>query len=801
MKKRVMSMLLVLCMVFSMAPTMALAAKKTEVDKRTIEMKVKERKKYDGPAATSFASSNQDVVTIYQDGEIVARQAGTGSVYAYNGGKTVAAWKIVVAGGKPAPRPENTGGWPFVPSPDNKTNGYIHSGWYQIFTHDGGMWHVNEDGMVTPTRRIQYVFYIEHLGNDVYYIYDPTGKYLSFKGDVKQRTQVMMSKTPKKWRVLENFDVQKKYVFSPVENDKFSIFTYGLCSETTDSMVKLNEQVDSTFYKLEYTIQGEGLEHYIPQWYKDFENGLSKPSTTDVTAQKVFGDAPDALKYTTKQEWDVLRQTNLQRAEAGLPMLVTTDAMQKVAGVRSDELITIFSHTRPDGTKPFTVFNTVGIQYQLAAENIAEGQSTPVAVVTDWMNSPGHRANILTEGLRYMGTGMSFGSMSEWVQIFATTANSDCKSISFDRELGYFTLQLHNGATAYAPYCKETPIQPHESVTFNYPGVQTIEGGAGNPAEKPVEKPPEYNPKDDGWYYMRLMGNYINASIDGGEDRYQLNDFEKNMRVFPEVVGDGIITLKTSDDEYFGLDSGRRNGDFACPTEEPYRWAIYKERGDDVFSLRPADSKKMLLNASGEKKADGTLLIIWKYENLDAPAHAEIQFVPVNPPKRNHPFTDVKAGGYYEEAVVWALNNKVTSGTSATTFAPDATCTRGEVVTFLWRAKGSPAPKSASNPFTDVKPSDYFYQPVLWAVENGITSGTSASTFHPTGTCSSGQVVTFLWRASGSPSKTGQGEYYADAVNWGNANGLLSGTATPFAPTNNSPRADIVTYLYRNSKK
>lgn len=165
------------------------------------------------------------------------------------------------------------------------------------------------------------------------------------------------------------------------------------------------------------------------------------------------------------------------------------------------------------------------------------------------------------------------------------------------------------------------------------------------------------------------------------------------------------------------------------------------------------------------------------------------------------PFTDVPAGVYYADAVQWALDNGVTTGTSATTFSPDATCTRGQVVTFLWRAKGEPSPKTASNPFTDVKSSDYFYNAVLWAVEQGITTGTSATTFAPGATCTRAHIVTFLWRCLGQPGKTGQGQWYDDAVNWANGAGLLSGTAQAFTPGADCPRADVVTYLSRALNK
>lgn len=110
------------------------------------------------------------------------------------------------------------------------------------------------------------------------------------------------------------------------------------------------------------------------------------------------------------------------------------------------------------------------------------------------------------------------------------------------------------------------------------------------------------------------------------------------------------------------------------------------------------------------------------------------------------PFVDVFPSDYFYSAVVWAVQNGVTSGTTATTFSPNAFCTRAQTVTFLWRAAGCPVPVTKTNPFTDVKQQDYFYYAVLWAVENGITTGTSATTFSPEESCTRAQIVTFLYR-------------------------------------------------------
>jgi hypothetical protein len=117
------------------------------------------------------------------------------------------------------------------------------------------------------------------------------------------------------------------------------------------------------------------------------------------------------------------------------------------------------------------------------------------------------------------------------------------------------------------------------------------------------------------------------------------------------------------------------------------------------------------------------------------------------PSSDTNPFKDVKKSKFYYKAVLWAAENHITEGTSATAFSPEAGCTRGQVVTFLWRFSGSPAPKTETNPFTDVKKGKFFYNAVLWAAENEVTAGTTPTTFSPEDTCTRGQIVTFLYRA------------------------------------------------------
>ena len=173
------------------------------------------------------------------------------------------------------------------------------------------------------------------------------------------------------------------------------------------------------------------------------------------------------------------------------------------------------------------------------------------------------------------------------------------------------------------------------------------------------------------------------------------------------------------------------------------------------------------------------------------------------------PFTDVADDAYYADAVAWAIANGVTSGTSAATFSPNASCTRAQMVTFLWRAAGSPEPKSTSTSFTDVKSGAYYEKAVAWAVEQSITTGTSATTFSPDANVTRAQAVTFQWRAAGAPKAEGTNAFtdvkadafYAEAVQWAVNAGVTTGTSdTAFSPASDCTRAQIVTFLYRAAK-
>ncbi len=210
--------------------------------------------------------------------------------------------------------------------------------------------------------------------------------------------------------------------------------------------------------------------------------------------------------------------------------------------------------------------------------------------------------------------------------------------------------------------------------------------------------------------------------------------------------------------------------------------------------------------AVSDVKIDGRIIGAvrsYTFENISASHTIEVQF------RVRSSFVDVPSGSYYEDAVDWAVANGITTGMDAAHFSPDGICTRAQAVTFLWRAAGRPAPESRTMPFTDVPADSYYYDAVLWAVENGITKGTSSTTFSPDDTCTRAQIVTFLWRSEQSPAAGSSNPftdvsadaYYADAVLWAVKEAITTGTTrTTFSPDAECTRAQIVTFLWRCKK-
>ena len=232
-----------------------------------------------------------------------------------------------------------------------------------------------------------------------------------------------------------------------------------------------------------------------------------------------------------------------------------------------------------------------------------------------------------------------------------------------------------------------------------------------------------------------------------------------------------------------------------------------REGRDQTFTITP-DKSYAVSNVKIDGKSIGAVKS-YTFENVSRTHTIEVIFMKANGNPQTGVFVDVATGSYYEDAVDWAVENGITQGTDDTHFSPDGICTRAQAVTFLWRAAGSPAPRSRTVPFTDVPAGSYYYDAVLWAVENGITEGTSDTTFSPNMTCTRAQIVAFLWRSEKSPAAgtanpfadVKSTAYYADAVLWAVKEDITRGTTnTTFSPDADCTRSQIVTFLWRCKK-
>ena len=338
-----------------------------------------------------------------------------------------------------------------------------------------------------------------------------------------------------------------------------------------------------------------------------------------------------------------------------------------------------------------------------------------------------------------------------------------------------------------------TPPAPTEFiVTFDGNGGTPSDGSMTTTDQKLTSLPSASRSGSysfDGWYTEKSGGTKITTDT----------VFSANTTVYAHWTYTGSDSSGYS---YYTIKATAGAGGSISPSGS----VSVREGRDQTFTITP-DEGYTVSNVKIDNNSIGAVKS-YTFEKVSRTHTIEVIFVKDNTPQTGV-FVDVAAGSYYEDAVDWAVENGITKGTDDTHFSPDGICTRAQAVTFLWRAAGSPEPETHTMPFTDVSADSYCYDAVLWAVENGITKGTSDTTFSPNMTCSRAQIVAFLWRSEKSPAAgtanpfadVKSTAYYADAVLWAVKENITKGTTnTTFSPDADCTRAQIVTFLWRCKK-
>ena len=329
----------------------------------------------------------------------------------------------------------------------------------------------------------------------------------------------------------------------------------------------------------------------------------------------------------------------------------------------------------------------------------------------------------------------------------------------------------------------------------------TFDGNGGTPSVdsmKTVDKKLPQLPKAthsgrysfDGWYTAASGGAMVTTDT----------EFDKNTTVYAHWTYTGSSGGSSSGRTYHTIKASSDSNGSISPSE---RVSVRHGR-DQSFTITP-DKGYEIAKVLVDGKSVGAVES-YTFKNVTKNHTIEAVFMKINDKSMPDTFMDVPDGSYYEKAVDWAVKNGITAGTGDNYFMPDGICTRAQAVTFLWRVAGSPTPKTEVMPFEDVPEGSYYYEAVLWAAENEITVGTSATTFSPELTCSRAHIVSFLWRAAGYPSAgtvnpfadVPENAYYINAMLWAVKQEITVGTTpSTFSPDEGCTRAQIVTFLYR----
>ena len=419
---------------------------------------------------------------------------------------------------------------------------------------------------------------------------------------------------------------------------------------------------------------------------KDIEEN-ENVATATVYSQESYSEA-----------FEVLELVNEERQKEGLAPLTMDRNLLEAAMLRGSEIGIYFSHTRPINEVCFTACD------KMYGENIAAGQGSAASVMNSWMNSEGHRSNILDEDYQSIGIGaVLINEVPYWVQCFGIDEADGVSENAYTDAAAFRDIQFDPDfeELVYGISTDKTTLNVGETASVQF-------------------------------YFDN---GFANTYIEPGYLNYQTSD---------------SLVCTVSDGEITAVGSGI------------------------------ADITVSLLKSSEVAFTD-TITV--------------------------NPFVDVNENDYYYDAVLWAVRNNITVGKDETHFAPSAACTRAQVVTFLWRTMDEPEPKTTENPFVDITADDYYYKAVLWAAENNITVGKDETHFAPNDTVTRAQFVSFLHRNEGEPKSettenpfvdVKESDYYYNAILWAYENGITAGKdATHFEPKSNCTRAQVVTFLYR----
>ena len=483
--------------------------------------------------------------------------------------------------------------------------------------------------------------------------------------------------------------------------------------------------------------------------------------------------------------------------------------LEKVAMQRAAEIAVYYSHIRPDDNDCFQTYDDLGYVNQSAGENIAAGYGSAEQVFVGWAEEEedytgqGHRRNMLDSSVTAVGCAcVCYEGVYYWVQNFASPARNTVKTPASDAKETR-NVQIRNeyadqwtlSETELNICCSES-ADILELLRVNY---QLSISGWDYAQAKLRESmlTPDWQPEDPAIVSYK-DGVLTGKSVGKTTMTATLPDGGTELSVTVNV------TQATSEHHWQNIrydwleDLSQVTASADC------------SHCDELLTETVKTTSRVTKQPTYEAEGETTYTAVFK--NKTFATQNKTVSIPklVKPDGPDNPFVDVREGSYCYDPVLWAVHHDplITNGTDATHFSPDAACTRAQVVTFLWRAKGCPEPRNRNTPFSDVKSSDYFFDAVLWAVENGITTGTSLEKFSPKKACTRAQVVTFLWRAGGMPAPAAAnnpftdvpaGQYYTNAVLWAVGKGVTSGTgASSFSPDKTCTRGQIVTFLYRD---